>query len=909
MTSPPQPHDNYTAHYISGTHWDREWYRPFQEFRVLLVELVDALLDLMEQNPDFQYFHLDGQTCILQDYLEVRPENQPRLQKLIAEGRILIGPWFTMPDLFGPGAEALVRNLLMGRRIARQWGVEPMSVAYTCDMFGHPSQMPQIYRGFGLAHCVLGRGTNEHTTPTFFNWHAPDGSTVFVFKLQDRDGYGSFVRIRAALAQAQANHDPQAQTDALEKLRQYVQYETDRANGRALCIIDALDHEFPAADAAQYLEILTKTCPNVAGQHSTLPAFFAHAEKTAFDLPTRYGELREPARGVGGYLWLIANCSSGRVRVKQANDSCQTLLERWTEPFLTIANLENAGIPENFLNLAWQHLLLCHAHDSICGCSIDQVHRDMMYRFDQVRLLSQQLRYKAFAALTGPCADLATQPHEFTLTIANPTLRPRREVVTFDIDLPPDYPTTFCDGFFGQQIKSFTLTDLHGREVPYQRLALQLNTINRSTVVLPAFTGDPACDRYTVAAELDLPALGFTSLLVKPSLSPVRRMTTLRRGPNTAENEHLSVTVADNGTITLTDKATSQQYRDLLVFEDRCETGDGWFHVDPINDEIALSTAASAQVSIVNDGPEVVTFRIAVTMNVPARFDLHSQRRSQSRVDLSIVTLVTLRRGARVLDLETRVENNAEDHLLRLLLPTDVQADTFLSHHPFDLVERPIALDQNTADWKEAEVAEKPFLSLQAVGGSGRGLAFISAAGLHEGGVLDDDRRTMQVTLLRSFRFTVGTSGEPDGLELGSHRFRYQLMPFATELPRVQALEQLVRLQGGIITRQTGQFSSGYPEMTGSAPPERSFIELKGAHLIVSAVKPRAIGGGMVLRLWNPTDQPCTETISFHRTVRQAQYLQLSEEPITDRHPTVAGNDVTVSAQPHQIVTLALDLS
>ena len=125
-----------SAHYISGTHWDREWYRPYQEFRFLLVLLMDALLDLMESSEEFRYFQLDGQTCMLEDYLEVRPENKARLAKLIRAGRILIGPWFTMPDLFCVGDEALVRNLLLGRRISREWGVDPMPVGFAADLCG-----------------------------------------------------------------------------------------------------------------------------------------------------------------------------------------------------------------------------------------------------------------------------------------------------------------------------------------------------------------------------------------------------------------------------------------------------------------------------------------------------------------------------------------------------------------------------------------------------------------------------------------------------------------------------------------------------------------------------------------------------------------------------------------------------
>lgn len=178
----------FTAHYLSGTHWDREWYRPLQEFRLLLVELIDELLDLMEGSADFKYFHLDGQTCVLQDYVEICPENRGRLARLIRQGRILIGPWFTMPDLFCVGDETLVRNLLLGRTISREWGVEPMPVGFTCDMFGHPSQMPQIFAGFGYRYCVVGRGTNEHTTPMFFQWQAPDGSRGSRSSCRTREG-------------------------------------------------------------------------------------------------------------------------------------------------------------------------------------------------------------------------------------------------------------------------------------------------------------------------------------------------------------------------------------------------------------------------------------------------------------------------------------------------------------------------------------------------------------------------------------------------------------------------------------------------------------------------------------------------------------------------------------------------
>ena len=242
-------------------------------------------------------------------------------------------------------------------------------------------------------------------------------------------------------------------------------------------------------------------------------------------------------------------------------------------------------------------------------------------------------------------------------------------MVIFDLSCP-DYPTAFREGFRSQDVKSFRLQDGDGNEVPYQRLSFDPQTSWRSRYALPAFVGDPAHTRYTVAAEVDLPALGFTSLLVTPSERPVRRMGSLRTGPTSAENEHLAPP-SSPPTLTLTDKAAGQVYTDLLIFEDRSEIGDGWFHGDTVNDEIALSTGSQAQVSVVDDGPDLVTFRIQTSMSLPERYDWHKEKRSDRRTDLDL-TSQCLCRGSRTVEVETVVDNNVEDHRLRLLLPTDI---------------------------------------------------------------------------------------------------------------------------------------------------------------------------------------------------------------------------------------------
>ena len=162
---------------VPHTHWDREWYAPFQTYRVELVHLLDELLDLLERDDTYARFLLDGQTAVLDDYLEVRPAAEARLAALVAEGRVQIGPWMVLMDEYMVSAETIVRDLQLGIARARALG-GAMNVGYLPDMFGHVAQMPQILRLAGLEHAVVWRGVPSDITRTAFWWEAPDGSRV-----------------------------------------------------------------------------------------------------------------------------------------------------------------------------------------------------------------------------------------------------------------------------------------------------------------------------------------------------------------------------------------------------------------------------------------------------------------------------------------------------------------------------------------------------------------------------------------------------------------------------------------------------------------------------------------------------------------------------------------------------------
>ena len=126
---------------ISHTHWDREWYKSLEGMRVKLVDLMDRCLETLKKYPEY-IFHLDAQTIVLEDYLEIRPGKREEIRQRVQEGRLLIGPWYVQNDFYLTSGESTVRNLLTGIRLAQDFGESTM-VAYAPDQFGNISQLPQ----------------------------------------------------------------------------------------------------------------------------------------------------------------------------------------------------------------------------------------------------------------------------------------------------------------------------------------------------------------------------------------------------------------------------------------------------------------------------------------------------------------------------------------------------------------------------------------------------------------------------------------------------------------------------------------------------------------------------------------------------------------------------------------------
>ncbi|UVI33384.1 glycoside hydrolase family 38 N-terminal domain-containing protein [Paenibacillus spongiae] len=873
--------DKLTIYLYSGSHWDREWYETFQGFRSRLVDVMNGLIDTLEADPSFQVFHLDGQTIVLEDFLEIEPAKRDRLAALIRDGRLLIGPWYVMPDELLLTGESLIRNLATGFLISSEWGVTPWKYGYVCDIFGHIAQLPQIFNGFGIRLALMGRGTNEDTTPAHFRWQSPDGSECLTFKLPDYHGYGAFFSevMRPAIRQGLSDEE------LVPLLDKHIQGELQRSSVPVLILMDGLDHEPVHPETPRFLEAIRRQYPDAEVRHTDLSEMNSLLETYRDRMPIRTGELYEPAKMKAPYLHLITHTLSSRYPLKEANDRCQSLLEKWMMPLVAAAELEGLRIQQTYVEMAYRHLMQNHPHDSICGCSIDQVHKDMEYRFDQTKAIGELVVNKvlehwlhmtipaATAAQTTLQADRPGDRH--AILLMNPLPFARKEVVTVEFDFPMDYSATYQEPFGYEMKNSFKIYDHEGRECPYGLVNIQRNwkvrRYNQHVVTV---------NRHTVTFEAELPAMGTVAYEVVPFQEASRYLQTMSANEREAENEYLILTIKDNGTLCMQDKATGRIYDRLLQYADDGEIGDGWYHAAPVNDRTITDTGCECAVERVENGPVRTVFRIVKRMRVPREMvsDRSGIRRSDESVPLTIETRVGLSRGARHVDVETIIRNEAKDHRLKLIVPTGIEVPSYTVNQPFAFIERQAGIRLETAEWRECDVPEKQMGGIVYKRDPiGNGLAFVSPFGLHECAAAVDAEGTLRITLFRSFRQTVMTNGEEGGQLLGPLTFRYALRLLG---PDSQPAE-LIRLQDELKTG-VRHFFTPLPTQT-KLPDPRSWFSLDAERICVSVIKrPDRDEDGIIVRFINYSDAEAEGIFTCLYRIEQAESVDLNEERLTE---------------------------
>jgi alpha-mannosidase len=389
-----------TIHLVSHTHWDREWYLTFQQFRLKFIHLMDRLLEILNSDPNFKYFLLDGQTILLEDYLQVRPECEPDLIRFIENGRLLIGPWYVSPDEFLIAPESHIRNLLEGDKLCQKYGGK-MLVGYLPDTFGHIGQMPQILQGFGIGTACLWRGLDD--LPCELIWQAPDGSNVQLANL--RNSYSNAAGLTTSNPDKFIN----------EILEQYASL-SHYSNVGQILLMHGTDHMEPAVDLTTAVGTFQRKVEQISLTISSLPLYFdavrSRLTSLGDQIPIITGELRSSKHAA-----LLQNVLSTRIWLKQRNHNCENELLKWVEPLnvwtslLTVTHSARESVKNTILHDIltnrnsiirhnWKLLMQCHPHDSICGTSIDQVANEMRIRFDQVDQINHELVNQCLRKIT-----------------------------------------------------------------------------------------------------------------------------------------------------------------------------------------------------------------------------------------------------------------------------------------------------------------------------------------------------------------------------------------------------------------------------------------------------------------------------------------------------------------------------
>jgi len=911
----------YECHVISNTHWDREWVKSFQESRISLMDMFDKLFEVFENDPGFTHYHLDSQSIPLEDYCAIKPGNKNKLTELVRSGRLLVGPWYTLPEMNSIDGECIVRNLLTGHRTAKEYG-RVMKVGYTPTSTGQVSQLPQIYAGFGIRTIIFYRGINQDVAPAEYIWKSPDGTESFgirppqhfsrctfwgyvylpvIHKYYDhiensKQNYWHEGGFTFRMAEANDNEfieldpvkffDESYLRNALEKLMSEITKHTD---SNVLLALHGHDASFPHEETPSLIKILNGLSEETFFIHSSLPAYASAIEglvKKRKDNVVLHGEMRHVNQS---QPWNDAHLYPGvlstKGRLKRRNREVENVLIRHAEPAASMAHMAGGLYETEILDAAWKLVLANHAHDTINACSLDAVYHDAMHRYKQAEDLSRQVIKRSMARIVkninlGELAD-----DSVFLTVFNLSPHKRSGVAKIVLDMPHD-----------MQAESISLIDPDGHPVDIQPINSYSHKLHVDKV---GFGKTHHSLRFEAWAFFhDLPAMGYKTYIAKPSHDNKKQQQGMADGQS-MENDFLRVSIEADGSLTVLDKETGASYQGLNTFMDEGELGNAWTPGRIPGGEVYHTRGNPAVIECLENGPVQSSFRVNHTMTLPVSSADSYKKRSGTMKKVSIVSVITLQKGLKYIRVETTFDNTVRDHRLRALFPSGIQADKYFAAMPFDVVNRPVP-KKSDPSWTEVVDPSDPNTGFIGTGNTARGIA-ITNIGLYESEVFNDEQRTIAITLLRCFyqhgNWTRDRWPDEEFQNPGRHSFTYAICPFAGPWNDANLHGLLPLLDNPLKAVQHGK---GTP---GRLPLKHSFLQIPEG-LQLSCIKQAEEGDGLIIRVYNPNNQQVEGYLHCAGTIRRASFTDL-EELETEELPT-DGQSIKLDVAHHKIITIKL---
>ena len=733
---------------VPHTHWDREWYEPFQRFRLRLVDLMDDVISRAQRDPDF-CFTLDGQMAVVHDYLEVRPDQEAAIRELVGTGQLAIGPWRVLLDEFLCSGENIVRNLEMGLSAASDFGT-PMAVGYLPDMFGHCAQMPQILVSAGIQHACVWRGVPGSVDRHAFLWRSPDGTGVRTEYLPT--GYGNAADLFEVGGGA-ANTDDRAKL-LQERLTARVRDWAPWFAADPYLAMYGTDHAAPLPTLMQQVATLSSGDATDV-QVRTLADYVLARDPDETGLPVVDGELRSHARAN-----ILPGVISVRWHLKEAMGRAERMVERYAEPW---AALWSAQWPQAYLDLAWARLVDSSCHDSVTGCGVDETALQVAARIAEGEHAGQAVRDRAVDVLAG-------RAPRGSVVAVNPTPAARTGLVELDIlvdggAVAPRIHLRLPDGglaetqevgrnerllsdeqvdadqlaavfrrvhdreLFGQQITRIELAP-RARSLTFH-VATDAGTAPFDAVVEEqraalAAADNPGSwrvrtedeDRRRVVAMVPVPALGWTTVTAEMTEAPAIEVA------SAFEVTGDPVLLLDNGLVQVSvrpDGALRLESKDGTVLDgvgrlvDGGDCGDSYNYGPPSGD-LLVGEPQDVSVTVLERGPLRDVLEIQRRYAWPSRLGADGTRSTELEPVL-VTTRVELQQGEPFARLHLSWENRSRDHRLRLHVPLGRPSTASHAEGQFAVVERGLAPEAGSAG--EYPIATFPASGFVDAGGAG----------------------------------------------------------------------------------------------------------------------------------------------------------------------------------------------
>lgn len=938
-------------HLISGTHWDREWRHTAEQSKLRLMDLVDNIINLLEKKDSYGCFCIDGGTIVIEDYLTIRPENKQRIIDLIKAGRIKIVNWYTLPEINTVAPEALIRNLLLGHQMADEFG-GGMKSGYTATSYGQPSQLPQLYNGFGIDTAIFYRGTNKHVLTPLFNWEGADGSilnTLRTFDEVTRTNWFFYVHGPAVLGKGLKDltytynidqkpvhmadvksyekaftllhedfdyiHDPEVLKKSLDYL---IAQAEPYAIGDHILALNMEDNDEPYKYLPELIEDMNKIYPDKYEIiQDTLDNYMDTIRAVEQERATHHGELRYTTMEYNNFNALLGATHSSRIKIKLYNDDVENNLINLGEPLAAIASLYGKEYPATNIQRAWQHLLKNHAHDSICGAAVDRAHEDMMYNFSLAKTVAEEVTNRSTIAIFGNVDTSASfKPTDHVISLFNTLPYERSEVIELVVDTPKGNVVKTDNGLQGMADLGdfYDIVDRDGNVLPSHELSrddISIGVERELDTKAIKFNAN----RKHILVEVKVPACGYTTIAMRmrppvfayhPEIIENRKL--IARDGGLLENDNLKVVIHPNGTITITDKKTGHVIENAMYYTDTGEVGSAHASVTPKRNCTYTSLGSPAKITMLETNELRGVYKIELSMTLPAAATIDGNDRTREIKTLPITTTLTLEKDAKYLKVNTKLVNEIRDHKLCVNFPSGIEAANWVdSESAWDIANRTIRWRDHKDNF-EGFFPFQPMQNFVDVSDGKTGFAVLTK-GLREYEIQDDAARTVKITLIRTQRAYMTANSNMTYEELdkytGQHSFgtmeyEYSLMPHAGNWFDAGVL------QAAYANKVTIKAVQGVYNDKGVLGDTASFFSICAPEksVMISALKQAENKEGVVLRIWNTTGNDEDITIDTILPITSVTRARLDETPIE----TVAldGKKFSVKLGAHKIETFIL---